>query len=489
VNTSHSFSPSAASASGRALGAEPPPRVVIVGGGLAGLAAAAAAVEAGLAVQLIEGRRQCGGRAASFEDASEGTLVDACQHVAMGCCTNFLDLCRLAGIEQWLRRDRTLWFIGPDGRRAACTPASWLPAPLHLAPLLLGMRHFSLREKLDLALGMLRLAAWKPATDESVEPTAAAWLATRQSARVIELFWQPVIESALGESIDLVGLSAVKKVAVDGFLAHPTAADLWVPTRPLGDLFGDRLVGWLSSRGVSIMTGRQVTAVEQDSHGRTVGVRVGDELITAEAIILAVPWRAAARLVPELLPPVDNAFAGSPITAVHLWFDRPIIDLPHAVLVGRVSQWVFQGEQTAHEGLPEGDDGQAHHCQVVISASRGLCGGDRRLLLETVVDELKEMFPAARQARLLRSRIVTDPTAVLSVRPGVDRVRPPAESALPNLFLAGDWTATGWPSTMEGAVRSGRLAAAAAAQTVGRTAVPLTADLAKNLLVRMLASS
>ena len=105
------------------------------------------------------------------------------------------------------------------------------------------------------------------------------------------------------------------------------------------------------------------------------------------------------------------------------------------------------------------------------------------------MDELKEMFPAARQARLLRSRIVTDPTAVLSVRPGVDRVRPPAESAFPNLFLAGDWTATGWPSTMEGAVRSGRLAAAAAAQTVGRIAVPLTADLAKNLLVRMLASS
>ena len=465
-----------------------PPQVVIVGGGLAGLAAAAAVSEAGLVVQLIEGRRQCGGRAASFEDASEGTLVDACQHVAMGCCTNFLDLCQLAGIEQWLRRDRTLWFIGPDGRRAACTPASWLPAPLHLAPLLLGMRHFSLGEKLALAVGMLRLASWKPAADEAVEPTAAAWLAARQPERVIELFWQPVIESALGESIDLVGLSAVKKVAVDGFLAHPTAADLWVPTRPLGDLFGDRLVGWLTSRGVRIVTGQQVAAVERDSRGRAVGVRVGDDLIAADAVILAVPWRAAARLVPGLLPPVDNTFAGSPITAVHLWFDQPIIDLPHAVLVGRVSQWVFQEEQTAQAGVLADHD-QSHHCQVVISASRGLCGGDRQLLLETVVGELKEIFPAARQARLLRSRIVTDPTAVLSVRPGVDRVRPPAESAVPNLFLAGDWTATGWPSTMEGAVRSGRLAAMAAARSVGRTAAPLTADLAKNRLIRLLARS
>jgi len=477
------------SASGPTVETGLAPQVVIVGGGLAGLAAAAAAREAGLAVQLIEGRRHCGGRAASFEDASEGTLVDACQHVAMGCCTNFLNLCRLAGIDPWLRRDRTLWFIGPDGKRAACTPASWLPAPLHLAPLLLGMRHFSLPEKLALAVGMLRLASWKPAADEAVEPTAAAWLAARQPERVIELFWQPVIESALGESIDLVGLSAVKKVAVDGFLAHPTAADLWVPTRPLGDLFGDRLVGWLTSRGVSIMTGRQVTAVEWDSDGRTVGVRVGDELIAADAVILAVPWRAAARLVPGLLPPVDNTFAGSPITAVHLWFDRPIIDLPHAVLVGRVSQWVFQEEQAAEAGLAAGDDAQSHHCQVVISASRGLCGGNRQLLLETVVDELRAIFPAARQARLLRSRIVTDPTAVLSVRPGVDRVRPPAESAVPDLFLAGDWTATGWPSTMEGAVRSGRLAAAAAARSVGRTAAPLTADLKKNWLIRILARS
>jgi uncharacterized protein with NAD-binding domain and iron-sulfur cluster len=124
----------------------------------------------------------------------------------------------------------------------------------------------------------------------------------------------------------------------------------------------------------------------------------------------------------------------------------------------------------------------------VISASRGLCGGDRRLLLETVVGELREIFPAARQARLLRSRIVTDPTAVLSVRPGVDRVRPGAETVVPNLFLAGDWTATGWPSTMEGAVRSGRLAAAEAAREVGRSARPLTADLPKNYLIRMVAA-
>jgi hypothetical protein len=178
-----------------------------------------------------------------------------------------------------------------------------------------------------------------------------------------------------------------------------------------------------------------------------------------------------------VLPPVDESFVGSPITAVHLWFDRPIVDLPHAVLVGRVSQWVFPGEHAEADG--------GHHCQVVISASRGLCDGDRERLLKTVVEDLEAVFPAAATATLLRSRIVTDPTAVLSVRPGIETVRPAVVTPAENLFLAGDWVATGWPSTMEGAVRSGRLAALAASER----SQGLVADLPKNLLVRLLVGS
>jgi uncharacterized protein with NAD-binding domain and iron-sulfur cluster len=201
-------------------------------------------------------------------------------------------------------------------------------------------------------------------------------------------------------------------------------------------------------------------------------------------------WRAAKRLVPKLLPPVDESFVGSPITAVHLWFDQKIFDLPHAVLVGRVSQWIFQGEEDNSVSSEKSCRAPAkeveHHCQVVISASRGICDGDRKELLETVVNELQEIFPKARGARLMRSRIVTDPTAVLSVRPGIESVRPHATTPVENLFLAGDWTQTGWPSTMEGAVRSGRQAATQLLKMTDMKAECVVKDLHKNAFIRLL---
>jgi squalene-associated FAD-dependent desaturase len=469
----------------------PPQRhVVVVGGGLAGLAAAAALADAGLAVTVLESRRRAGGRAASFEDPVSGGLVDACQHVAMGCCTNFLDLCGRAGLAEFLRRDRTLWFIGPEGDRAACTPSRWLPAPFHLAPLLLGMQHFTLGEKARLASGMLRLARLRPSDSAA---TALGWLqAIRQPERVIHLFWQPVLESALGESIDLVSVSAARKVAVDGFLAHRAAADLLVPTVPLGELFGARFVAWLTGRGVVVETSAAAAAVVRDAAGRVVGVHRGGAdggaRLACDAVVLAVPWKAAARLLPDVVPAGGDDLAASPITAIHLWFDREVVDLPHAVLVGRVSQWVFQGERGAPTTpFSAAAPADAGYCQVVISASRGLLGGDREALVAAVVAELREVFPAARHAEVVAAKVVTDPTAVLSVRPGVDAHRPGPATAIPNLFLAGDWTATGWPSTMEGAIRSGRAAAEATAAHLGSPLRAVVPDLPKNPLVRLLA--
>jgi squalene-associated FAD-dependent desaturase len=478
---------------------EPLP-IVIVGGGLAGLAAAASLVEAGVVahgtpVRILESRRHSGGRAASFESRESGDLVDACQHLAMGCCTNFIDFCRRAGIDSQLRRDRELWFIGPDGRRAGCMPTRWLPAPLHLAPLLLALPQFSLREKAALAWGMIQLVRWQPGHKGPDE--ALAWLQQRgQPRRVIDLFWAPVLESALGDSVQRVSVAASRKVMLDGFLAHRLAADLHLPKRPLGELFGVRVAGWLRARGVQLETGSAVTALEYAADGRVAAVRTsrrcreekpdreltgGDdgERIACRACVVAVPWRAAARLAPAVMPEGSEKISGSPITAVHLWFDRPVIDLPHAVLLGTLSQWVFcDGEFQAGTG--------SGYCQVVISGSHQLRGADRANVRDRVVAELGERFPGVRGATLLDSRIVTDPAAVISVQPGVDSVRPAAATSVPNLFLAGDWTATGWPSTMEGAVRSGRLAAAACLSSCGAPQPTLTPDLKRALLVRLI---
>ena len=455
-----------------------PHNVIIVGGGLAGLAAATALVDTECTVTILESRRHVGGRAASFEDPVGGGLVDACQHVAMGCCTSFLSFCMQTGIADFLRCDRTLFFIGPDGSRTACTPSRVLPAPLHLLPLMFSMNHFSMLQRIQLGVGMIRLARLR-LNDSDRRLTASDWLKrTQQPTKVVEYFWRPVLESALGENVDLVSVQAAQKVIVDGFLAHRTAADLYVPTLPLGELFGKRVAQWLDDHGVVLKTSSAVTDIRRQSDGQLDSVVCGNEEYPCDAMILAVPWRQAGRLVPDLVPAADESLTGSPITAIHLWFDRPVIDLPHAVFLGFTSQWVFQAD--ASHGTESG------YCQVVISASRGLFEGDRDVLLEKVLDEIRSAFPKARNAKLLNSRVVTDPTAVLSVRPGVDSVRPTANTSVNNMFLAGDWTATGWPSTMEGAVRSGRVAAEALRDYLGLPNGRCVVDQRKNLLVRFL---
>jgi len=180
----------------------PAPRIAIVGGGLAGLAAAVALVERGCRVELFEARRKLGGRAGSFAERTSGESIDHCQHVAMGCCTNFLDFCSRAGLSELFKRYDTLHFFGPDGQRSDFRPAGWLPVPLHLAGALLNLSFLSLGDKLSLARTMLRLMN-TPATDRANGPTVLTWLKQQgQSAAAIERFWQVVLVSALGESLD-----------------------------------------------------------------------------------------------------------------------------------------------------------------------------------------------------------------------------------------------------------------------------------------------
>ncbi|HEX7446263.1 MAG TPA: hydroxysqualene dehydroxylase HpnE [Pirellulales bacterium] len=461
--------------------------MAIVGGGLAGLAAAVGLSGRGWQIELFEARRQLGGRAGSFHDPASSQWVDHCQHVGMACCTNLVDFCRRTDLAAGFRRDRVLHFFGPDGEgyRFSATPC--LPAPLHLGPSLLRFGFLSLRDRIAIARALWRLARMKIDDDDGA-PTVGDWLrAQRQSAEAIERFWSVVLVSALGEELDRASLAHGRKVFVDGFLASRGAYQVDIPQLPLSELYGGPLQAWLAANDVALHLATPVRRIEGDAT-RLSAVVLDEARLTVDAVVVALPWRRAGEVfdeslaakLPELMT-VDQ-IESAPITAVHLWFDREITPLPHAVLVGRLSQWLFnRGRRASDQSLPTG-----HYYQVVISASRGLANRPRPEIIDQIVGELAAIWPAAGDARLLHARMVSEQAAVFSVRPGIERLRPSQQTAIANLALAGDWTRTGWPSTMEGAVRSGYLAAETILRYAGQPQRLLAADLPRGWLARWL---
>ena len=470
-----------------------PSSVCVIGGGLSGLAAATALCSRGFRVELFEARRQLGGRAGSFYEENSDQLVDHCQHVGMGCCTNLADFCRRTGIDQHLRRDRVIRFIARDGRRCDLRGTRWLPAPLHLLPALWGLKFLRWKDRLHVATTLLRLAR-EPAADASTdaknEVSIGDWLNQQGvSAESVDRFWSVVLVSALGETVERASLSAARKVFVDGFMSANDSYEVLVPSVPLGQLYGNQLIRWLVERGVTV---HQNTAVRQlvGSHARIDAVTFSNgRSLAFDDYILAVPWRKA---VPLLAPQVAETLQldsgieriqSSPITAIHLWLDRPIMDAPHAVLIDCLAQWVFSRPSNLRQ---DGEAAAGHYYQVVISASRQLAGRPRDEVLREIMEDLSAVWPTAAAAEIVDWRMVTQRDALFSAAPGLDRWRPEQQTDIPNLMLAGDWTRTGWPSTMEGAVRSGYLAAEAVLRRCGRSDSALVDDLPRGWLTRLL---
>jgi squalene-associated FAD-dependent desaturase len=445
-------------------------RVLIIGGGLAGLAAATALAPRGLRVTLIESKNRLGGRAGSFQDPVSGQLIDACQHVSMGCCTNLAHFCRTVGVSHLLEPQKCLYFMTPDRRVSPFQANAW-PAPLHLFTSFAAAHYLTPAEKLRVAWGLSRLKA----ADDRDDPPFADWLLKhRQTPRTVDRFWGLVLVSALNESPDRVGLRYARKVFVDGFLTHRRGFEVEVPSVPLGRLYGEEMTGWLQAHGVELLllhSGRQL--VLDADRAMRLDLRQGESL-AADWYISAVPFDRLLDLLAVRVVDAEPYFAHlrrletSPITSVHAWFDRPATPLPHVVLIDSVGQWVFNRGQT---GPGE------HYVQVVVSAARQFRGLGRDEVESRVVAELRRLFPALAPARLLRAKVVTEHAATFSAVPGVDRWRPTQESPIRNLLVAGDWTRTGWPATMEGAVRSGYLAAEALLRRLGRAEQLVQADL------------
>ena len=464
-----------------------PPHVVIVGGGLAGLAAASVLVDRGLRITLYESRPRLGGRASSFQDPSTGELVDNCQHVSMACCTNLADFCLRVGTSHLFRREKAVVFLGPEGRLSRLQ-AGRLPAPLHLAGSFLRASYLTWSEKVRVAYG---LACLPSAREEFPGEAFADWLLRhRQTIRTINLYWATVLVSALNERLDQMDIGHARKVFVDGFLRNREGFQIEIPLAPLGELYGTRLQDWLRAKRADVHLTTGVRSVELDEEGAVTGLTLrSGATVPADFVVLAAPFDRVMDLLPpgfhSRLPALASLdrLRASPITGVHLWFDRPVCPHAHVVTVGRLIQWVFnhsmiQGRTTTTEG--------GEYLQLVISASYDLLPLDKTAILGAVLQELHELWPSSVEAKLVRSRVVTEHGATFAVRPGVEALRPPQRTPIEGLFLAGDWTHTGWPATMEGAVRSGYRAAEGILADLGTPTPLLLPELPTGLLARWL---
>jgi squalene-associated FAD-dependent desaturase len=425
------------------------PNAIVIGGGLAGLAAAVRLAQDDWRVTILESKSRLGGRAASFTDPTTGELIDACQHVSMGCCTQFAQFCRTIGIDHLLARQKTLYFMTRE-RRVSRFRADPLPAPLHLARSFLGAHFLTWREKLQITLALRSLIR----ETASHDPPLLPWLqAHRQSQRTIDRFWSVVLVSALNESIDRIGLRYARKVFLDAFWSNRRGFEVQIPTVPLDRLYGAELQKWLTDHNVEVRLNAAVTQFSFRARAVDSVTLRNSESLAADAYISAVPSDRLLDLLPDDLIAGDPTFANlhhlesSPITSIHFWFDRPITDMPHVVFVDCLSQWLFN----------RGDN----YVQIVVSAAQQFRGVRADEIQIRILDELMTMFPNLAAAKLLRSKVVTEHAATFSPVPGLDQWRPGPVTPIEKLFLAGDWTATGWPATMEGAVISGYRAAEA----------------------------
>ena len=458
-----------------------PPTVAVVGGGLAGLAAGCALASAGMKVTLFERRPYLGGRASSNQQPGTGEVIDNCQHVLLGCCTNLIDFYERTGVAGSIRWFERMTFLEPGGRASEIGPSS-LPAPLHTTPAFLRASCLEVADKVAIARAMMALA---PTTPRDTGESFLGWLNRHgQTVRAIERFWKPVLVSALNEEVDRVSVPYAAQVMRESFLKSAEAGRMGVPTVPLTDLYS-AAGNYIRERqgDVQFRTSAESFRAEL-SH---VTLVVGEKEETFDYAILALPFDSLERILPDssASQPLRDAlarFETSPITGIHLWFDRIISDLDHAVLLDRTIQWMFHKSKLQNRN----SNGHGSYVELVVSASKTLVDKSKQAIVDLAVSELREFFPAARDANLLKSTVIKEVHATYSPRPGIEADRPRPETVWPRVFLAGDWTATGWPATMEGAVRSGYLAAQSLARVAGhREATFLVPDLPASGFMRL----
>jgi len=421
------------------------PKVLIAGGGLAGLSAAAALGSAGFEVDLFEARPFLGGRATSYAVPAGGEeiaeQIDNCQHILLRCCVNLLDFYKRLDVSGRIQFYKEFYFLEPGGRISVLRRGR-LPAPLHFAGSFLRMHCLDRHDKVKIARALMALRRERTRRKDLERISMLDWLLQkRQTPHAIDRFWRQVLVSAVNEDLDKMAAIHGFKVFWLGFLARADSYEMGVPTVPLGELYA--VDAWKRQGNVRLHFRAPVEAISPS------GFVVDGQTYTADHYISALPFeRLEALGLPA--PKLEH----SPITGVHLWFDREVTTLPHATLLDRTIQWMYNKDA-------------GRYLQLVVSASRDLTPLSRNEIIEIAIGDLRLYFPRIHDAKLLKAHVVKEQRATFSAAPETEALRPAAESGPGNLILAGDWTRTGWPATMEGAVRSGYLAAEAVTRAAG----------------------
>jgi uncharacterized protein with NAD-binding domain and iron-sulfur cluster len=463
-------------------------KAVVVGGGLAGITAAIALAQAGAEVTLLEAKPRLGGATMSF--TRDGLAIDTGQHVFLRCCTAYRGLLDRLGMAAHapLQPRFDITVVSPEKR--ARMRRRRAPAPFHMLPALLGYPFLSFSERTRIARAALAFKRLREADPETDEIRLGDWLAAHgQDDRTRRVLWDLFSISSLNVPGDDASLALAAVVVKTGLLGDAGAADIGVPALSLGELHGAAAARTLAKLGASVRLSTKVAAIEQKGDGEFL-VRLGrspqpnadgsdadgdhpdadpaaddsgngaagnGEVLEADVVVIAVPHEQAARLIPPGALPAEtvDGWAGlgaAPIVNLHVRYDRKVMDVPFAAAVDSPVQWVF--DRTRISGLhARGDDGQ--YLAVSLSAADPYVNMSVAELREMFVPALAALFPEARAATVTEFFVTRERRATFRQVPGTARLRPKSATALPGLALAGSWTDTGWPDTMEGAVRSG----------------------------------
>lgn len=464
--------------------------VIVAGGGLAGLSSAVALASAGWRVRLFEQRPFLGGRATSYVLPS-GEHVDNCQHVTFGCCTNLEDFYNRVGATNKIKFFDRLVLQDPQGRRGVMH-AGVLPAPFHFTGSFLSFAPLSFTEKVGIARAMLAILRHRGEVDAPPGASMLDWLrAQRQSPAAIERFWKAVLVSALSDELDRIDVHYGVMVFWKSVLSNKTGYRMGVPAVALNDLY-DGCLREITQRGGEV-TFRAPARRLHIENGALVKIEFDDQRAeSADAYVLALPHEALADILPPEALAADSTLGNlkkiedASITGVHLWFDRTVMDEPYLTLLETTTQWIFN--KSALYGSSNGSRPPAaqQYLQLVISSSHELLRKSRQEIVDICIAEVRRALPRARDACIVKSTVIKEANATFSPLPGVDRWRPPQKTQIRGLYLAGDYTATGWPATMEGAVRSGYLAAEAILRDAGAPRQFLQPDLPVEPLVKLL---